>query len=40
MGDVAEMILDGFLCQVCGCLIDGEELGYPRECEDCEEGES
>lgn len=36
MGDAAEMVLEGFLCQTCGDLIDGEEPGYPRSCEDCE----
>jgi|GEM_PF-1785760 len=35
MGDIAEMILEGVLCQVCGELIDGEEPGYPRDCESC-----
>lgn len=37
MGEIAEMMIDGFLCQCCGCLIDGEESGYTRNCEDCEE---
>lgn len=36
MGDIAEMIMDGLLCRVCGCLIDGEEALYPRSCADCE----
>ncbi|WP_281281436.1 hypothetical protein [Paenibacillus dokdonensis] len=37
MGEVAEMILNGLLCEVCGCYIDDmEEPGYPRTCEDCE----
>lgn len=36
MGDIAEMILDGILCEVCGTYIeDLEESGYPRKCEDC-----
>ncbi len=30
------MVLDGLLCECCGLLIDGEEPGYPRKCEDCE----
>lgn len=36
MGEAAEMILEGILCQSCGGFIDGEETGYPRDCEDCE----
>jgi len=34
MGDAAEMVLDGILCQVCGEYI-GEAVGYPRNCESC-----
>ncbi len=37
MGETTEMILDGLLCQACGSFIDGEEPGYPRNCEDCED---
>jgi hypothetical protein len=40
MGEIAEMILDGVLCKVCGTYIDGHETGYPRSCEDCEEEEA
>ncbi len=36
MGEVAEMVLEGMLCEVCGSYIDGEESGYPRTCDDCE----
>lgn len=36
MGDYAEMILDGEVCATCGEWI-GDEIGYPRECEDCKE---
>lgn len=36
MGEVAEMILEGLLCEECGDFIDGEEPGYPRKCEGCE----
>lgn len=32
MGDIADMILEGFMCQYCGEVIDGEEPGYPRSC--------
>lgn len=34
MGEVAEMILDGTLCQSCGVFI-GEGEGFPRECAYC-----
>lgn len=34
MGEVAEMMLDGTLCEQCGTFI-GEPVGYPRLCEDC-----
>lgn len=34
MGDIAEMILEGILCQDCGSFI-GEATDYPRSCDDC-----
>lgn len=37
MSENVEMILEGLLCEQCGSFIDGEEPGYPRLCEDCEE---
>lgn len=39
MGEIAEMMLDGTLCQVCGSIIDGDTPGYPRYCEDCAKDE-
>lgn len=36
LGEAADEILEGLMCQSCGALIDGEEPGYPRNCEDCE----
>lgn len=46
MGEIADMMLDGTLCQICGTLMEdfitGERTrapGYPRTCQDCiEEG--
>ena len=38
MGEVAEMMLDGTLCQQCGEYI-GDAVGYPRTCVDCEAGQ-
>lgn len=35
MGEVAEAILSGLLCEACGSYVDGEEPGYPRKCEEC-----
>lgn len=36
MGDIAEMMMEGTLCQECGGFIDDDEDGgYPRTCEDC-----
>lgn len=40
MGEIAEMMLDGFLCQGCGEVIgdyeSGEGLGYPGFCAGCQ----
>lgn len=38
MGEIADMHLDGTLCESCGTFI-GEPCGYPRYCEDCEDDE-
>lgn len=45
LGEAVEMIMEGVLCQVCGCVMEdlipetGEVLleapGYPRTCDDC-----
>ena len=37
MGEIAEMMLDGTLCEECGGLVGDEprEVGYPRLCELC-----
>lgn len=40
MGDVADMIIDGILCEQCGVLIDGNISGYPRSCGYCENTEN
>ena len=38
MGEAAEDILNGIVCQCCGVWMDDfEEVGYPRTCESCEE---
>jgi hypothetical protein len=39
MGEIADMMLDGTLCEECGVYLDDDEgaCGYPRYCEDCED---
>jgi hypothetical protein len=37
MGEIAEMVIMGILCEGCGVLIDGETTGYPRTCDDCDQ---
>ena len=32
MGDIADAMVEGLFCQMCGGYIDGEEPGYPRYC--------
>jgi hypothetical protein len=40
MGEIAEMIIDGILCQLCGTAMGYDEApGYPRTCDDCEQQE-
>jgi hypothetical protein len=34
MGDIAEMMLGGTLCECCGLYI-GKPIGFPRRCADC-----
>lgn len=36
MGEIAEMMLDGTLCEGCGEYL-GEDLGYPGYCNACAE---
>lgn len=35
MGEIAEMVLEGILCEGCGGVVDGEASGYPRRCRSC-----
>jgi hypothetical protein len=34
MGEIADMMLDGVLCETCGEYI-GDEVGFPRRCASC-----
>jgi hypothetical protein len=31
MGEIADMMIEGILCEQCGVFI-GDEVGYPRNC--------
>ncbi len=35
MGDIADMMLDGTLCEGCGVYLPGESNGVPRRCRSC-----
>jgi len=35
MGEIAEMILDGMLCELCGVYMHGDPPGHPRQCKKC-----
>jgi hypothetical protein len=37
MGEIAELVILGFLCESCGVVIDEEVTGFPRHCEDCDQ---
>lgn len=38
MGEIADMMINGSMCQYCGECFD-DEPGYPRSCESCGEKE-
>lgn len=39
MGEIADSMINGLLCCMCGVVLDGEEPGFPRYCsKDCAEG--
>jgi hypothetical protein len=35
MGEHADDILEGFVCEECGMVIDNASPGYPRKCGAC-----
>ena len=37
MGEQAELMINGDVCQYCGVYLDDEGDGFPRSCEACEE---
>lgn len=36
MGDIADMMIDGMMCETCGEYL-GEGEGYPTQCASCKE---
>ncbi|MCC8963724.1 hypothetical protein H8A95_15750 [Bradyrhizobium sp. Pear76] len=36
MGEIAEMMLEGILCEGCGELIDEDGVGHPQRCSSCD----
>lgn len=39
MGEIAEMMLDGTLCEGCGEYLDGGGMGFPMRCGGCGGGD-
>lgn len=37
MGEIAEMMLDGTLCQMCGVYMGDAGNGYPVTCASCQD---
>lgn len=35
MGEIADDIINGDCCQICGCYFEDEGAGYPRTCNSC-----
>ena len=35
MGDIANLMIDGTICEQCGNFIDFEYPGHPRICDEC-----
>ncbi len=36
MGEIAEAIVEGLLCQTCGEFLGGDVPGHPRYCHTCQ----
>jgi hypothetical protein len=39
MGEIADMMLDGTLCESCGVYLDGNSPDHPRKCSACQKDE-
>lgn len=37
MSSAADGVIEGFFCEECFDVVDGEESGFPRKCNFCEE---
>ena len=35
MGEFADMVLDGEMCEGCGVFLGGGSMGFPRKCAAC-----
>lgn len=35
MGEVADSMIEGDACQICGCFFEDNGAGYPRTCNGC-----
>lgn len=35
MGEIADLMIEGEICEGCGCELDGEAPGFPRRCRGC-----
>jgi tRNA(Ile2) C34 agmatinyltransferase TiaS len=35
MGEIAELMINGDICEVCGVELEGEGAGFPRRCMGC-----
>lgn len=35
MGEIADMMIDGTLCESCGVFLEGRSPGHPRRCRRC-----
>ena len=40
MGEIAEMMIDGTLCEGCGVYLDGESYGVARRCPCCRKSQN
>lgn len=36
MGEIADLMINGDICEGCGVELDGSGDGYPRRCRGCE----
>jgi hypothetical protein len=39
MGEIADAMLNGEMCEWCGIYLEGEPPGYPQLCSDCQQDE-